>query len=69
MNAITISRINRALKKEVGDVKFRAGGGAGILRFKEDNPPQSKINAAVGVVNRFTRWQPDYGRMEIVDDY
>jgi hypothetical protein len=70
MNAITISRINRALKKEVGSgVKFRAGNGEGILRFKEDNPPPSKINAAVEVINRFTRWQPDYGRMEIVDEF
>jgi hypothetical protein len=66
MNRITVFRINRALKKEVGaDVKFRAGS----LRFKEDNPPQDKIGAAINVVNRFTTWLPDYGRMEIVDEF
>jgi hypothetical protein len=65
MNSITVFRINRALKKEVGaDVKFRAGS----LRFKEDNPPQEKIGAAINVVNRFTRWLPDYDRMKIADE-
>lgn len=70
MNAITVLRINRALKKECGSgVKFRPGNGEGILRFKEDSPPQSKINRAVAVVNKYTVWLPDYGRMEIVDEY
>jgi hypothetical protein len=68
MNKLLICRINKALKKEVGNgVKFRAGSGEGILRFKEDDPPQRKINAAIEVVNRFTIWLPDYDRMEIVD--
>jgi hypothetical protein len=70
MDAITVARINRALRKECGDgVKFRSGSGEASLHFKEDKPPQSKINLAVEVINRFTVWQPDYGRMEIVDEF
>jgi hypothetical protein len=69
MNDLTIKRINKALKKEVGGVFFRAGNGEGILRFLEDDPPQSLMDKAIAVVNRFTVWQPDYSRMKIVEDY